>query len=235
MRKTTLRYLTSACHIISELAIQVNFRSIRVYYFLIILLAMFGFGVYPVAGAENNMADSGGKQINSKPCNPLPITIPKAPKIIPGYAELDKATGLHVTGTIPEIDFDSYRLEVTGKVKNILKLSYDDLRCMPKIETRPVLECPGFFKDKATWAGVSIKDVLELAGVQEEAREINLISADEYENSVSLKQVYAGPGFLAYEWEGKPLPLLHGFPVRAVFPGLLGNYWVKWLVRIEVK
>jgi sulfane dehydrogenase subunit SoxC len=40
--------------------------------------------------------------------------------------------------------------------------------------------------------------------------------------------------FLAYEWEGKALPALHGFPVRAVFPGLEGNQWVKWLTKIEV-
>jgi DMSO/TMAO reductase YedYZ molybdopterin-dependent catalytic subunit len=40
--------------------------------------------------------------------------------------------------------------------------------------------------------------------------------------------------FLAYEWEGEPVPVLHGFPVRAVFPALNGNKWVKWLIEIEV-
>ena len=32
----------------------------------------------------------------------------------------------------------------------------------------------------------------------------------------------------------EPLPILHGFPVRTVFPALEGNKWVKWLVEIEV-
>ena len=41
--------------------------------------------------------------------------------------------------------------------------------------------------------------------------------------------------FLAYELRGEPVPILHGFPVRAAFPGLPGFYWVKWLVKIEVK
>ena len=40
--------------------------------------------------------------------------------------------------------------------------------------------------------------------------------------------------FLAYEWEGEPVPILHGFPVRAVFPSLNGNKWVKWLIGIDV-
>ena len=235
MRKTIPRRLIGAGNAISALAFQKNIRSIIICYFLLILIIVFGLSPNTVTGTENKMSNSGGNQITSKPCNPPPITIPKAPKIIPGYTELDKTTGLHVTGTIPEINFDSYRLEVTGKVRNQLKLSYDDLRCMPKIEVRPTLVCPGFFKDVATWSGVPIKYVLELAGVREDAREIKLISADEYENSLSLKKAYSGPGFLAYEWEGKTLPLLHGFPLRAVFPGLEGSYWVKWLVKIEVR
>ena len=235
MRETIPRRLMGAGRAIPALAFQKNIRSIIIYYFLIIIITVFGLYPNTVAAAENKMINSGRNQITSKPCNPPPITIPKPPKIIPGYAELDKTTGLHVTGTIPEIDFTNYRLEVVGKVANPLKLSYDDLRCMPKIEARPTLVCPGFFKDVATWAGVPIKYVLELAGVREDAREINLISADEYESSLSLKKAYSGPGFLAYEWEGKTLPILHGFPVRAVFPGLGGSYWVKWLVKIEVR
>jgi sulfite oxidase len=41
--------------------------------------------------------------------------------------------------------------------------------------------------------------------------------------------------FLAYELEGKPLPVLHGFPLRAIFPTKDGNSWVKWLVEINVQ
>jgi DMSO/TMAO reductase YedYZ molybdopterin-dependent catalytic subunit len=175
------------------------------------------------------------KQVDSRPCDPLPITVPKVPETVPGYTELDSATGLHVTGTIPEIKFERFRLEVVGEVNNPLKLSYDDLRCMPKIEARPELVCPGFFKDKATWAGTPIAYVLELAGLKDGAGEINLVSADGYESSLSLKEVLASSGFLAYEWEGQPIPQLHGFPVRAVFPKLPGSYWVKWLIRIEVR
>jgi sulfite oxidase len=41
--------------------------------------------------------------------------------------------------------------------------------------------------------------------------------------------------FLAYEMNGQPLPVLHGFPLRAVFPGVVGNKWVKWLLEIRVE
>ena len=67
------------------------------------------------------------------------------------------------------------------------------------------------------------------------ADRIRLVSADGYSASVSLEEALSEKSFLAYELEGKPIPVLHGFPVRAIFPELSGNRWVKWLVKIEVE
>jgi DMSO/TMAO reductase YedYZ molybdopterin-dependent catalytic subunit len=148
---------------------------------------------------------------------------------------LDPATNLHMTGTPARIDPATYRLTVSGKVDHELSLSLDDLRCMPRVQARPTLVCPGFFADTATWAGTPITYVLELAGVQPGASELELTGADQYVISVFLAEAVAGNNFLAYEWEGEPLPYLHGFPVRAVFSQALGNRWVKWLLRIDVR
>jgi DMSO/TMAO reductase YedYZ molybdopterin-dependent catalytic subunit len=167
-------------------------------------------------------------------CILSPIVAPTMPAVIPGYTEVDPATGLHMTGEVQEIDLTSYRLEVTGRVDHPLKLSYDDLRCMPKVEKHLVLTCPGFFQDTATWAGVPLDYVLKLAGVQSGAIHIKLYSADGYYITMPLENARAVEGFLAYELEGETLPRLHGFPLRAVFPGMAGSNWVKWLVAIEV-
>lgn len=168
------------------------------------------------------------------PCILSTIVAPTPPPEIPGYAELDPTTGLHVTGLAQEIDLETYRLEITGRVDRPLTLSYDDLRCMPKVEDFYTLICPGVFTDMATWGGVPLKHILELAGVAEDASGVKLVSADGYAASVDMSMALSESSLLAYEWEGEPLPVLHGFPVRAVFPPLPGNKWVKWLVRIEV-
>ncbi len=168
------------------------------------------------------------------PCVLPHLVMPPTPAKIPGYTELDPTTGLHVTGTMRQVDAARYRLEVTGKVSKPLSLTYDDLRCMPRTESRPKLVCPGFFEDTATWAGTPLASVLELAKVHADATGVRLTGADNYSASMSLKAAASGQNFLAYEWEGKALPALHGFPVRAIFPGSEGNQWVKWLTRIEV-
>jgi DMSO/TMAO reductase YedYZ molybdopterin-dependent catalytic subunit len=179
---------------------------------------------------------------SATPAPPVPATlcalptvvVPTAPAQTPGYTALDPATGLHVTGRPQEIDLHSYRLEVGGMVDRPLQLSYDDLRCMPRIQARPTLVCPGFFTDVATWAGASLASVLDLAAVQEGASGLRLFGADGYSADVPLAEALAADSFLAYEWEGQPLPIVHGFPVRAVFPGMSGGRWVKWLVKLEV-
>lgn len=179
--------------------------------------------------------ETSSETTTSIPCKLSPIVVPTLLDKVPGYTELDPETQLHVTGTPQVVALESYTLEIMGKVAQSLKLKYDELRCMTKIVARPTLICPGFFRDTATWGGASLKYVLELAGVQEGASRIRLVSADGYDALVPMKKALSGENFLAYELENKPIPVLHGFPVRAIFTELSGSKWVKWLVRIEVE
>jgi DMSO/TMAO reductase YedYZ molybdopterin-dependent catalytic subunit len=119
-------------------------------------------------------------------------------------------------------------------VAHPLSITYDELRCMPRVEARPTLVCPGFFTDVATWAGTPLKYLMGLAQPAADATALRLFGADKYTASLSLQDAIADGNFLAYEWEGKGIPRLHGFPLRAVLPKAEGNQWVKWLIRIEV-
>ena len=163
-----------------------------------------------------------------------PIVVPTMPDTIPGYLEVDPKTGLHMTGTPTVVDFDSYRLKVTGKVDHELSLTYDELRLLPKLTAAPDLVCAGYFEDHASWSGASLIAVLDLAGIQPDAVQIVLKSADGYSTPLIIQKAYLPENFLAYELEGQTLPVLQGFPVRAVIPGTNGNTWVKWLTEIVV-
>lgn len=168
-------------------------------------------------------------------CRPAPIAVPTAPAVIPGYTELDPSTGLHMTGTVQYLDLATYRLKVGGKVDRPLSLSYDELRCLPKITARPTLICRGYFEDVATWSGTSLKTILELAGVQSAAKSVTLAAAGGFEAYIPLDEAMREDNFLAYEWAGQPVPIFHGFPVRAVLPSMFGNRWVKWLTEVRVE
>jgi DMSO/TMAO reductase YedYZ molybdopterin-dependent catalytic subunit len=170
-------------------------------------------------------------------CDLKPIQVPTLPSVIPEYTQLDKATGLHMTGTVQVIDFPSYRLQVTGLVEQPLSLHYDNLRCLPKVTANPPLTCTGIFEDFtdiANWSGVPLFEILKLARPLPQAKSVSLISADGFKEDITIEGALNPENFLAYEWEGQPIPVLHGFPLRAVFPNKVGSFWVKWLVEIKV-
>jgi hypothetical protein len=153
----------------------------------------------------------------------------------PGAFAVDPTTGLHMTGRPVLIDLTSYRLQVTGLVDHPLSLSYEDLRCMPKVTAKPTLVCTGLFEDTASWTGVPLNYILDLAGVKSEAKWMTMVGADGYENQIVIQAARDDGNFLAYELNAQTLPVLHGFPLRAVFPSLPGKNWVKWLVEIKVE
>jgi DMSO/TMAO reductase YedYZ molybdopterin-dependent catalytic subunit len=99
----------------------------------------------------------------------------------------------------------------------------------------------------AEWAGVSLKDVLELAGVKDSAVEVMFEGADHgadevvgdpsevtYERSLPVKKALHEDTILAYEMNGEPLPKDHGYPLRLLVSGWYGMNSVKWLVGIHV-
>ena len=171
----------------------------------------------------------------SSPCNLAPITIPNMPAVIPSYTGLDEATGLHVTGKPVAVDLNTYHLKVSGLVDQPMEWNYEELRCLPKVTVKASLVCPGYFIDETTWSGVPIATLLDAAKVKKTARQIVMVSADGHLTYVSIEDALNEHNFLAYEWLDQPVPVLHGFPLRAVFPQLAGSAWAKWLVEIKVE
>eukprot|EP00127_Corallochytrium_limacisporum_P003041 Clim_evm88s144 gene=Clim_evmTU88s144 len=100
----------------------------------------------------------------------------------------------------------------------------------------------------AKWAGASLKSLLESRGITYEyCKKNNLLHAqfhgldsDEagqtYGASIPVSKIFDPDGgvLLAYEMNGKPLPVDHGAPVRVVVPGSVGARSVKWLGKIKL-
>jgi DMSO/TMAO reductase YedYZ molybdopterin-dependent catalytic subunit len=144
---------------------------------------------------------------------------------------------LGLTGTLIEVDIQSWRLVVDGLVENPLSMSYEELLALPTVTQAPRLECPGFFVDYAEWTGPLVKTILEEAGLKPEASDVWFSDGSEfpYQRSLPLDQALGDDTFVAHTVYGQPLPPQHGYPVRLVAGSRLGSYWVKWLFHIEVR
>lgn len=152
-----------------------------------------------------------------------------------GTNYLDLYEGLHITGNPIDIDIKTYHLKISGAVDKELSLTFDDIKKMESVREEIELVCPGFFIDKGYWTGVSVIDLLNLAGIKKEAKNVEFISIDgSYKKTLSIEKV-KGDGFLiAYQFNDNEFSKYHGYPLRLVAKGEAGSYWVKWLGEIKV-
>ncbi len=143
---------------------------------------------------------------------------------------------LGITAAPIDVDSASWRLVVTGSaVRREVKLSYDELSAMPRVNRVSLLICPGFFEDVAEWGGVPIADLLSLADAAPSWKEIVVTSVDGYPALFSRAEVDTHVFFVALTVNGQTLPREHGYPARLVAEGILGGRWVKWIASIEVR
>jgi DMSO/TMAO reductase YedYZ molybdopterin-dependent catalytic subunit len=157
------------------------------------------------------------------------------------------------------IDVDSFRLEVSGHVDKPISISLDQLLSLPRIEYAAVNQCSGNSRGlfvprvpgaqwgngamgNAKWLGVSLRSVLDLAGVRRGAAQVRFGGLDQpvvpdgpdYFKSLAIDHARDGEVMIAFGMNGEQLPLLNGFPCRLIVPGWYSTYWVKMLSSIEV-
>ena len=162
----------------------------------------------------------------------------------------------------PEIDGASWRLAIGGLVDRPLQFSLQDFQRLPAQVKTVTLECAGngraFLEPKvggeqwalgavstAEWTGVPLAEILNRAGVSEAALGVVFKGAagatDErpgaagrFDRCLTLEEARESEVLLAYSMNGEPLPLDHGYPLRAIVSGWYGVASVKWLAEIEV-
>jgi len=143
---------------------------------------------------------------------------------------------LSLTGKPPkEVDIDKYRLTVSGLVGNTLDLTYDELLSLPSVTKVVLLICHDSHVDNARWKGVPVSYLLDRAAVPADASEVTFIAMDRYSRTLPIEVARGDGTFVAYEVNGVPIPLKHGYPLRLVVKDLYGENWVKWLRQIDVE
>ena len=158
----------------------------------------------------------------------------------------------------PVVREAGWKLVIDGDVDRPFEMTLGELRSLASTRQIVTLECAGngraFFDPRvagvqwekgavgtAEWRGVRLADVLARAGAQRTARYLWLDGADrgierapDFIRSLPVEKALDSATLLAYEMNGEPLPVPHGFPLRAVVPGWEGAYSVKWLTHIRV-
>lgn len=152
----------------------------------------------------------------------------------------------------PDIDPTKHKLLLHGMVERPLEFTLADLLRLPQVSRIHFIECPantgmewrGAQMEKlqfthgmvscCEWTGVSLRTLLQEAGVSPKAKWLLAEGADSAAMSRSIPMEKAlDDCIVAYAQNGEMLRREQGYPVRLVTPGFEGNMNVKWLRRLE--
>ncbi len=161
---------------------------------------------------------------------------------------------------VPDISRADWRLRIAGPgVQRPREFTYEELtRNFKPADVAAVNQCSGNRRGlfsphvpgvqwgygamgNAVWRGVRLKDVLEYAGVSPIALEVVANGADaamltgpDFVKSLPVWKALDADTLIAFEMNGAPLPVWHGFPARLVVPGWTATYWVKALTELQI-
>ena len=139
--------------------------------------------------------------------------------------------------------FASWRLEVGGLVERPASLSLGDLRALPSRTQITRHDCVEGWSCIGKWQGARLGSLLAQVGLKPSARYLVFRCADEqpggglsapvpYYESIDLDDAFHEQTILAYEMNGKELPIAHGAPLRLRVERQLGYKHAKYVMAI---
>lgn len=135
--------------------------------------------------------------------------------------------------------FQDYQLKVHGLVHNPLDLTLEDLKNLPFTEQTTMHCCIQGWSGIATWGGVHIAEIIKLCNPHKNARYIVFYSFQvepegvEYYSTLDIEEALYPQTILAYQMNGKVLPIENGAPLRLRSETKLGFKMTKWIRAIE--
>ena len=164
-----------------------------------------------------------------------------APGTRPEYTPLKDHYQVFIRVSPTKIDGATWALPIMGAVGNPMTLTIDDFRNNYKSRDQYVtLSCISGrigtdLISTTQWTGVSVQDILADVKPNENARYLHITSGDGFYETVDLDLIASDERImLAYAWDGNPIPLDHGFPLRIWLPDRFGMKQPKWITGIEV-
>lgn len=138
--------------------------------------------------------------------------------------------------------FADYRLEVGGLVERPRSFSLGELRELPSRTQTTRHDCVEGWSAIGRWKGARLGSLLEAVYPKPNAHYVVFYCADPmeedrtslYYESIDMEDAFHPQTILAYELNGKPLPIKNGAPLRLRLERQLGYKMAKYVMRLEL-
>jgi DMSO/TMAO reductase YedYZ molybdopterin-dependent catalytic subunit len=137
-------------------------------------------------------------------------------------------------GPTPHTPLEEWTFEIRGAVDKPVSWTLDEFLTLPSEMPRVDIHCvTKWSKLDTTWRGVSLDTLLE--GVDTSAEYVLAFCDGGYTTNLPLEDVTGGKAWIAYEYDGAPLPAEHGGPARLLVPHLYFWKSAKWVRGLELR
>ena len=135
---------------------------------------------------------------------------------------------------VPEVDADSFRLEVTGLVADRHAWTLPELRALPQTDQVTRHICVEGWSAIGKWGGVAFAGFLRRVGAALSAKYVGFKCADDYYSSIDMATARHPQTLLTLSYDGQTLPPRYGFPMKLRMPTKLGYKNPKHIQAIFV-
>jgi DMSO/TMAO reductase YedYZ molybdopterin-dependent catalytic subunit len=162
-----------------------------------------------------------------------------APGTRPEFTPIERHYRIDIDTRPPAINGEQWRLKVGGLVDQPLEVTLGELRRIEPLHQFVTLSCisntvGGDLIGTTRWTGVSLQRLLLRLRLGTSATHLKVTSADGFSEVVEVAAIMADERLmLAYAWDGVPLSIEHGFPLRLYVPDRYGMKQPKWIQRID--
>ena len=134
----------------------------------------------------------------------------------------------------PEVDGDTYELEVGGQVDNKDPWTLEKLYALPQEKQITRHICVEGWSAIGSWTGTPLRDFLKRVGADLSAKYVWFQCAEGYSNTIDMPTALHPQTQMTFKFDNEILPRKYGFPMKIRIPTKLGFKNPKHVTAIYV-
>jgi DMSO/TMAO reductase YedYZ molybdopterin-dependent catalytic subunit len=159
----------------------------------------------------------------------------RAERLPPGQYDTGRDWPTLTAEVTPHLDPEKWTMTVDGVVATPRTWTWREMHALPQSTYFGDIHCvTTWSKFDTTFAGVSVDTLLEQTGPLPEAAYVMAHCSTGYTTNLPLADVTGGKAWVVWDYDGRPLPVEHGGPVRLLVPHLYFWKSAKWVTRLEL-
>jgi DMSO/TMAO reductase YedYZ molybdopterin-dependent catalytic subunit len=159
---------------------------------------------------------------------------PEAPRELPPGQHLTPDFPVLQAGPTPRVDLDDWRFTIRNERGAHHEWTWAQLQGLPRERLSVDIHCVTTWSKLDTeWEGVSLDTFFE--SVNTKATFALIGSYGGYTTNIPVADLLGGKAWIAYGYQGEPLPAMHGGPARMLIPHLYFWKSAKWVRSIELR